>query len=230
MRCVACTLLLAGFSAAALAGAPGGAGGPAAEPQPDLRVEKAEDTVILTDGTKLVGTILAAGLRAVIMIESGQTTERAIKRAEIESFTYAARGSGEVVGYKTGVPPEQGIPVIVGEGVSDAPPAEAPAPAKPPADPKAKPPKPAADLSKLWELLGGNATPEQIAAALQANPQWAAEIGKILRSGQVPPDGTAAVNRFKGRLLQDPKMRKALDDFGKGGKLHGGRGEGRKRD
>ena len=142
MRGILCVLVLAGFSAAALAGAPApGAGGPAAEPQPDLRVEKAEDTVILTDGTKLVGTILAAGLRAIIMIEKGQTTDRVVKRAEVESFTYASRGSGEVTGYKTGVPPEQGLPVIVGEGVSDAPPAET-APPKPPADPKAKPPSP----------------------------------------------------------------------------------------
>ena len=58
--------------------------GPTGEPADgggaDVRVEKSQDTVILTDGTKIVGTIIAAGQRAVIIIEQGAKKERVIKR------------------------------------------------------------------------------------------------------------------------------------------------------
>jgi len=221
MRSVLAALLMAGASVAALAGAP--APGPAAgsEPPPaDLRVERAADTVILTDGTKIAGTIIAAGLRAVIIIEKDQTSERTIKRAEIESFAYGA-GSGEVKGYATGVRPEEGLPVIVGEGsgaVSAGPATPAPAP-KPSQGTK---PAPKKDLSKLWALLGGNSTPEQIRDAIAANPEWQDEIRKIM-GGNVPPEGADAVNKFRDRLKKDPGLRKTpLDGGGRHGKLQGG--------
>ena len=221
MRSILAALLMAGFSAAALAGAPAPGLTAGSEPPPaDLRVERAADTVILTDGTKITGTIIAAGLRAVLIIEKDQTAERTIKRSEIESFAYGV-GSGEVKGYATGVRPEEGLPVIVGEGSG----AVSAAPATKPSPAPAAKPAPKKDLSKLWELLGGNSTPDQIRDAIAANPQWQDEIRKIL-GGNVPPEGAEAVNKFRNRLKREPGLRKTpLDGGGRQGKLHGGNAE-----
>jgi len=219
MRVFLTTLCLTGLLAAvARAAAPAGGDVPGQLPPADLRVERAADSVILTDGTKVTGTILAAGLRAVIIIEKDQTSERVIKRSEIESFSYAASGSGEVKAYTTGVRPEEGLPVIVGEGS----PAES-APALQPA-PKPKGPAPAPkagkDLSKLWALLGGKASLDDIKAAVAANPQWQDEIRKLM-AGDVPPEAADAVAKFKERMARDPELRKNLDGPRKRGKLPG---------
>jgi hypothetical protein len=209
------TVLLSGASRAAVPATADPAGG---LPPANLRVEKAADTVILTDGTKITGTILAAGLRAVIIIEKDQTAERVIKRSEIESFSYAAAGSGEVRGYTTGVRPEEGLPVIVGEGT----PADSAATPQAPIKPKgpAPAPKSGKDLSKLWSLLGGNASVDDIKAAIAANPQWQDEIRKLM-AGEVPPEGADAVAKFKERMARDPELRKHLDGPRKHGRLPG---------
>lgn len=205
-------------------GAPGAAGASETAPA-DVRVEKASDTVILTDGTKLTGTILAAGQRAIIMIEKDQTAERIINRSEIESYTFSQKGSGEIKGYTLGVRPDEGLPVIVGEG--SAAPGSTPAstgPAKPgPGGTPAKQPA-GKDLSGLWTLLGGNASAADLKAAITANPDWQAEIGKLLR-GNVPPEGADAVAKFRARLLKEPDLQKMLGEL-MGGGGRGGRGGG----
>jgi hypothetical protein len=219
------TVLLA---AAARAAAPaGGADAAGGLPPADIRVEKAADTVILTDGTKLTGTILAAGQRAVIIIEQDQISERVIPRSEVESFSYASRGSGEVKGYATGVHPDEGLPVIVGEGsgapggtsnTPKPPTANNPAPSPKPnpgpnPSPKStpNPNKPGKDLSKLWTLLG-TANADELKAAVNANPEWRGEIRKIM-NGEVPADGADAVAKFKDRLAKDPALQKLIVDW-----------------
>jgi len=229
MRILFAALCLTGLLAgAARAGAPAGPADAAGGlPPADLRVEKAADTVILTDGTKLTGTILAAGQRAVIIIEQDQTTERVIPRSEVESFSYASRGSGEVKGYATGVHPDQGLPVIVGEG-SGAPstgsqklpattspvpspkPTPGPNPSPNPA-PNPNPNKPGKDLSKLWTLLG-TANADELKAAVNANPQWRGEIRKLM-NGEVPAEGAEAVAKFKERMAKDPELKKLIVDW-----------------
>ncbi len=220
---------MAGIAAPSLAAAPAG-GGTAGEPPPaNLRVEKTADTVILTDGTKITGTILAAGLRAIIIIEQDQDYERVIKRSEIESFSYAATGSGEVKGYATGVRPDEGLPVIVGEGSAAAATAAGPSTSQPARGGKPSPASGAdKDLGKLWELLGSNASADDLKTAVEANPQWRREVSRLM-AGNVPPEGAEAVGKIKARMAREPELRKLILDWaGRQGKLPGNPQGGRK--
>ncbi|HOX06235.1 MAG TPA: hypothetical protein PK280_07530 [Planctomycetota bacterium] len=254
-------LMLAGFlQAAALAAAPAGGGsstgGVAGGPPPStLRVERAADTVILTDGTKLTGTILAAGQRSVIIIEQDQTSERIIPRSDVESFSYSSKGSGEVKGYTTGVRPDEGLPVITGEGSAAAGSPGTPGGGGTPANPSGNkppagggagnPPKagggagPGAnpggggaagggrDRSKLWALLGGTASAAEIKAAVEANPQWRGEIRRLM-SGEIPAEGADAVASFRARVAKDPELAKLLLEWtSRQGRTGGGAGGGK---
>ena len=234
MRALVGIVLLVALAPLALAGQPP-FGGPAAEkaPPPSLKVESCADSVILLDGTKLTGTIVAVGMKLLIMIEDGATAERSIARDEVESFRYG-KSQGSTTAYKTEVNPDIGLPVIVGEddGTSAEP---APKPGAKPAPAMAPRPKPAAgpaqpanspakaDLSKLWSLLGGNASADELKAALAANPQWRREIGRLLR-GEVPAEGADVVAKFKERLAMDPELRKAVEELTKRNRPQGGMG------
>lgn len=97
---------LAAFIAAAVLSAPALA---------DLKVMDTEDVVRLVSGEEVRGTVIAVGIRAVIVIvEEG---ERAIPRREVASIK---RGEirPTVKGYRTEA--VDGIKVIVGEGFRDS--------------------------------------------------------------------------------------------------------------
>lgn len=242
MRLIAIAALAALVGLSAPAGEPkkekdAGAGAGAGAEKPTVTVEKAEDTVILTDGTKLVGSIVAVGTKLLIMIEKDATAERSIERSQVESYSYG-KCLGQTTSYKTTVEPDQGLPVISGEctgaeeGAGPGGPGPAPGPGKNQPgktnpDNKAKPPDGGrtADLSKLWELLAANPTAAQIKEAVAEHPAWRGRIREMLRTGQVPPEGAAAAAAFTARLEKEPELRKALDELLGGGKLQPGAGE-----
>ena len=75
MKHLAIFVLTALVCLPALAGEPakGGKDAKAGADKPAVTVQKAEDTVILTDGTKLIGSIVAVGSKLLIMIEKDAT-------------------------------------------------------------------------------------------------------------------------------------------------------------
>lgn len=97
---------LAAFIAAAVLSAPALA---------DLKVMDTEDVVRLVSGEEVRGTVIAVGIRAVIVIV--EESERTIPRREVASIK---RGEVRptVKGYRTEA--VNGIKVIVGEGFRDS--------------------------------------------------------------------------------------------------------------
>jgi hypothetical protein len=174
--------------------------------------------VILTDGTKIVGTIIAVGQRRLLIIEKDADGERAIERANVESFRRGA-GEGRTVSYEVVKDTEKGVLVLSEAGEIDptTTPSTGPAPAptpkpKPAPKPKPKPkPKPSgAGLDKLWDLLEGNPSPEKIGSGFAGNPKWKSEIGKLIRQDKLPPRGRRAFVKLRARLRKDPAFRNGL--------------------
>ena len=213
MRFILGLLLALGSVGPALAGTP--PDGEETEPEPDLRVETCEDVVILTDGTKIVGTIIAAGGRALVVIEKGATAERVIMRSDIERF---GRGetSGEIVGYQVGVNPDEGL-LVIDDGSGGTSTSTDPAP-DPPAPVEPARPVPA-DIGELWKLLGGSASAAELAAAFKTHPDWGQAVVDMKDSGNLPVEGKMALLKFKTRLLGDVGLRDELAKLAKEGKL-----------
>ena len=181
---------------------------------PDLQVEKARDVVILTDGTKVIGTIIAAGQKRIMIIEDGASTERVINRSDVESYR---RGPSErrTVGYRVEKDTFRGVLTLkeddgtVPAGGGGAAPSRDTSPVSKPGTgikPDAAKPEPAArvDLTPLWKMLEGKPSADDIAAAFIKNPGWAAQINRLVKSGRVPPEGARALEAVKARCSSDP--------------------------
>ena len=115
----------------------GGAEGEEKEPTP-LVVSDSVDTLYLHDGTSVTGTVVASGLRGVVLVEQETRKERTILRADIERIE---RGPdpGVSASYPTG--DEEGlIKVNPSEGEDDdgAPPDGGAAGSAPPGSPAPK--------------------------------------------------------------------------------------------
>ncbi len=197
------------------------AGGAAAEdpdaepPKPAVQVEKSKDVVILTDGTKIVGTIIAVGQKRLLIIEEKAKTDRAIDRSEVESFR---RGASErkTVSYDVNKDAYKGVLVLAEQGEADpAAPGPEPIPGpkvKPGPKPNPKPePKPApAKLGELWKLLEGDPSAAQIGAAFKKNGDWKAQVTKLIKAKKLPAEGQRAFNKLKKRVLSDKGFRDGL--------------------
>jgi hypothetical protein len=203
-----------------------------------VTVEKSNDVVILTDGTKIVGTIIAVGQRRLIMIEEGAKKDRAIDRSDVESFRRGA-SLRKSVGYRVEKDAYKGVLTLAEEDPADPTatttvvkpskpiirPAPTPKPGPKVPGPKPKPgpgPKPApkVKLDRLWPLLEGNkTTPRQISNAFARHPDWGAEVTRLIRSRKIPDEGKKAFVSFKKRVRTDKAFRDGLAEQVRKGKL-----------
>ncbi len=186
---------LAAFIAAAVLSAPSLA---------DLKVMDSEDVVRLVSGEEVRGTVIAVGIRAVIVIVG--EGERAIPRREVASIK---RGEVRptVKGYRTEA--VDGIKVIVGEGFRDSEltgdeEAVAAASEKPKAGRKRGPKRgrggrPAISQARVDELmkdpkvrdmvnkLGGREKAMEMLEKNRSNPMVKRFMDQFLKSGKLPP-------------------------------------------
>ncbi len=218
MRYFLTILCLLSFTPELLAGewSDGGKGkGEEEEPEPGVAVERSRDVVILTDGTKITCTIIAAGGRRLLVLEEGANSERAIDRAKVESFR-RGEGSGNVELYVVETDVKRGILVLKkggsGSGASGSSSGDTSGGATGAAGRKR-------DLGKLWTLLEGKKSVADLAAQFKKNPQWNSDISRIVKSGKVPPRGLKAFGNLKKRIRSEKAFRNGLAELVKQGKL-----------
>ena len=169
----------------------------------DLKVMQTEDVVRLVNGEEIRGTVLAVGIRAVVVIVD--EAEQIVPRSEVASIK---RGEvrPNVKGYQTEA--VEGVKVIVGEGFRDSEgEGQAVAGAKPkPAKKVAK--KPARKRGggegqltqeKIDQLMGdpkirdlvnkagGREKALGMARKYQNDPRFKALMQQILKTGKLPP-------------------------------------------
>ncbi len=171
----------------------------------DLKVMDTEDVVRLVSGEEVRGTVIAVGVKAVIMIVGD--TERSIPRREVASIE---RGEVRptIKGYQTEA--VNGVKLIVAEGFreSDAEGEEEAFDAEPGTArrPKAgkrakrakrgKSPIPEEkvdelmknpEVRKLVEKMGGRDKAMEMARKYQGDPRFKSLIEQLLKTGKLPP-------------------------------------------
>jgi hypothetical protein len=168
----------------------------------DLKVMDTEDVVHLVSGEEVRGTVLAVGIKAVIVIV--ENTERVIPRRDVASIE---RGElrPTIKGYQTEA--VDGIKLVTGEGFrdSDSEGGEEAVAAKPGAagtpeaagrgsDNKPLISEEMADKlmedpenRKRIERLGGREKAMEMARKYQDDPQYGPLIRQFLKNGKLPP-------------------------------------------
>ena len=99
----------------------------------DFKLAASDDVVILVDGTKIRGTVIAKGLKAVVVVvkgeKDGEAREIVIPKTKVERIE-KGESDREISSFTTdGV---DGIKVVTGEGFRDTESEEPPAPAADP--------------------------------------------------------------------------------------------------
>jgi hypothetical protein len=174
----------------------------------DLKVMDTEDVVHLVSGEEVRGTVLAVGIKAVIVVVENK--ERVIPRREVASIE---RGElrPTIKGYQTDV--VEGIKLVTGEGFRDSDAeggeqavAEGPAAARSRkaagrgkgarrgkggepliSEEKADELMDDPEARKLVEKLGGREKAMEMARKYQDDPQYGPLIRQFLKSGKLPP-------------------------------------------
>jgi hypothetical protein len=185
------------------------------EPEPGVAVERSRDVVILTDGTKITCTIIAAGGRRLLVLEEGANSERAIDRAKIESFR-RGEGSGNVELYVVETDVKRGLLVLRKNGTGTGASGSSTGGSSGNSGGSAGRP---ADLGKLWKLLEGKKSAAELATQFKKNPQWNSEISRMVKAGKVPPRGLKAFGKIKKRIRSEKAFRNGLAELVKQGKL-----------
>jgi len=185
----------------------------AVQARADFRVGDTVDQVFLVDGTKLEGTVIAAGIKAVVMVvkgeKEGEAKEVVIPNEKVERIV-RGEPAKDTTSFKTDV--VDGTKKVTGQGFRE----EETEPRAPAEEPKqGEKPKPAklGDRNierQLEKAMGSNPLVKrlvkqaggvkQAAEMLKNNPQLMSRVGDYLESGGVQqgPGGRAPQPRGGG--------------------------------
>ncbi len=181
----------------------------------DFKLAASQDVIILVDGTKITGTIIARGLKAVVIVvkgeNDGEAKELVIPKTKVDRIE-KGDSDQEISSFTTdGV---DGIKVVTGEGFRDSEDAEPAAPAA-----EGDSGKPAAG-GKKGDLR------KRIETAMKSNPV----VRQMVRN-------SGGMDNVMTRLETDEKLRRQVEGYlrlrpsGQGGRAvgtnMGGRGDRR---
>ena len=177
----------------------------------DFKVADTTDTVFLVDGTKIEGTVIAVGMRSVIIVvkgeKEGEAKEVVISKANVERIERGG-GAKETASYTTD--PVDGAKVVTGQGFRDSgssepaagprPQGQTPAPAAP-----AGPASVDQNIRKMLEsamgtnplvkrLVDNAGGLDQAAALIQKNPDLLSRLKTYIDTGGGPGGSAPGVN------------------------------------
>jgi len=164
----------------------------------DFRVGDTIDEVYLVDGTKIEGTVIAVGIKAVVLVvkgeEEGEAKEIVIAKEKVERIV-RGEPARDTASFKTDV--VDGTKKVTGQGFRD----EDAEPLAPAAKPEPGKPAGARDRNlekKLEGAMGSNAMVkrlvtqaggvEQAAQLLKSNPQLRSRLDDYIRQGGGAPN------------------------------------------
>jgi len=172
----------------------------------DLRVMDTVDVVRLVDGTEVRGTVLAAGIKAVVVLVEGK--QIIIQREQVERIDRGEQEPGIVKSYATEV--VDGVKIVTGPGTSGeestaAVAARRPTPARGGGAAAAASAahdavsRAIADNPDYGDAVAAFGGPDKVRSLLDkysSDPTWGPQISRFRETGQIPPEIRPLLEQF----------------------------------